>query len=66
MNERIRELAIECTDWVTGSLDGDHEVFDKERFAELIIKECYKVSANALYDGNVPHHTIKKHFGVEL
>lgn len=35
MNQRIKELAEQCVDQ---RLDGLH--FDKEMFAELIIKEC--------------------------
>ena len=35
MNERIRELAEQATDkWMGG------EFFDREKFAELIVKEC--------------------------
>lgn len=40
MNERIRELIDECTEWITGTIDGDVECFDKEKFARLIAKEC--------------------------
>ena len=66
MNDRIKELAIECTDYVTGSLDGDHEVFDKERFARLIIQECIKLSGDAgIYCQSVFEDLVKEHFGVE-
>jgi hypothetical protein len=35
MNERIRELAEQATDkWLGG------EFFDREKFAQLIVKEC--------------------------
>ena len=43
MNERIKEFAEECTQWVTGTLDGDYELFDKEKFALLIAKKCVEV-----------------------
>ena len=38
MNERIKELAEQATDkWVGG------EFFDREKFAELIVRECAEV-----------------------
>ena len=40
MNERIRELIDECTEWITGTIDGDVECFDKEKFALLIVRKC--------------------------
>ena len=42
MNERIKELINESTSFKEGDTEGkyDIEVFDKEKFAELIVKEC--------------------------
>jgi hypothetical protein len=40
MNERIKELAEQCTSWSEGSTWTSREVFDKEKFAELIVQEC--------------------------
>ena len=42
MNERIRELINEATCFKEGDTEGkyDIEVFDKEKFAELIVREC--------------------------
>ena len=43
MNERIRELAEQATSHMPGRPPYDgltFDVFDKEKFAELIIKEC--------------------------
>ena len=42
MNERIRELINESTCFKEGDTEGkyDIEVFDKEKFAELIVREC--------------------------
>ena len=61
MNERIRELAKEAT-----VLEDDElfvrEVFDKEKFAELIVREC---AAIALHEDHDPSDCILKHFGVE-
>jgi hypothetical protein len=63
MNERIKELALECYSPYTN--------FDHEKFAELIVKECaefvdYRLTnpdgaSMAWCDGS----DIKKHFGVE-
>ena len=79
MNERIRLLIQQAT-----STQGPtpynpltFEVFDKEKFAQLIVRECMacstwvgKVNENVKEPG--PMHTahainqrIKKHFGVE-
>ena len=39
MNERIRELAEQATDkWVGG------QFFDREKFAELIVRECIETA----------------------
>ena len=43
MNERIKELAEQCTDYVYGE-GGSYEMFDKEKFAELIVRECMTMS----------------------
>ena len=63
MNERIKELALECYSPYTN--------FDHEKFVELIVKECaefvdYRLTnpdgaSMAWCDGS----DIKKHFGVE-
>jgi hypothetical protein len=63
MNERIRELAEQATDkWVGG------EFFDREKFAESIIKECCKALNPALRDmisRGKGVAIIKEHFGVK-
>ena len=45
MNERIRELINEATCFKEGDTEGKHdiEVFDKEKFAELIVQECITI-----------------------
>jgi hypothetical protein len=42
MNERIQQLALQATFYKEGLIEGKHdiEVFDKVKFAELIIAEC--------------------------
>jgi hypothetical protein len=38
MNKRIQELAEQCESF--GSWDNKTYTFDKEKFAELIVREC--------------------------
>jgi hypothetical protein len=72
MNERIRELIEQCTDRHFNE-GGGFETFDKEKFAELIVRECIKICSDVeadtemnLSDGAlVCMAEIKEHFGVE-
>ena len=45
MKERIRELINESTCFKEGDTEGkyDIEVFDKEKFAQLIVRECITI-----------------------
>jgi len=76
MNERIRELIEQATTREKGPpvLDGYNSynseiiLFDKEKFAELIVREC----ANAANEWQTSEHpgllcknVILDHFGVE-
>ena len=73
MNERIQKLIEQAT-----STQGPtpynpltFEVFDKEKFAELIVKKCMDVAKYHTPDTEECEHTwlihdkIAKHFGVE-
>ena len=68
MNKRIRQLAEQATTYIDPSAnDGICWNFDKEKFAELIVKETMQVVAN-----NLPPNTyldvadaVIEHFGVE-
>ena len=64
MNERIKELAEQATTYIDPSAnDGVCWNFDKEKFAQLIVRECAWVADTA-----EPYQTsdlILKHFGVE-
>ena len=64
MNERIRQLAEQATTYIDPSAnDGICWNFDKEKFAQLIVRECAWVADTA-----EPYQTsdlILKHFGVE-
>ena len=54
MNQRIKELALECY--------SPYSNFDHERFAELIVKECAEIADKGWA---APGIQIKQHFGVE-
>ena len=64
MNERIRELAEQATTVEHGVIQPRTVAtvyhFDKEKFAELIVRECADLVAD---DDNA--FDILKHFGVE-
>ena len=49
MNKRIRELINEATSFKEGDTEGkyDIEVFDKEKFAELIVQKCLEACSRA-------------------
>ena len=68
MNKRIRELAEQC--YEKHELLGTYE-FNKEKFAELIVRECldqcyYRGMNHDLYAGQLKAaEYIEQHFGVE-
>ena len=78
MNERIKELIEQATE-STGFLTAGDSVkplpvreFNKEKFAELIVRECAKVlTQHGTYfsgEGKPYHYAaslIEEHFGVE-
>ena len=64
MNERIRELIKQATECYS---NGQERTFNKEKFAELIVRECANV-ANSGIDPAESHligNDILEHFGVE-
>jgi len=75
MNERIEELEQQATiktshqyyTWGDRIATETKEVFDKEKFAELIIKECINVIRADYVDlgTTAAVNNIEKHFGVE-
>ena len=63
MNERIKELIEECTDRHFSECIGGFETFDKEKFAELLVRQCW-----ALVDYDNKQYIkaqFKEIFGVE-
>ena len=75
MNERIRELAEQATKhYPATESSGEFSTFDKEKFAELIIRECMDLLEDYTTDVNVggiqynvlsADETLQKHFGLE-
>ena len=76
MNKRIEELAKQCI--IIGQpkwqAEGQYAVdsFDKEKFAELIVRECMKVAASQRNPANLNYkpserfvEDLRQHFGVE-
>ena len=71
MNERIRELEVQC--WEARQYGPPW--FNSKKFAELIIQECFQACMNegasyeekaaGAYQSNLYVTAIKKHFGVE-
>jgi hypothetical protein len=69
MNERIQALAEQAT---TEEADG-FKYFDKEKFAELIVRECVAIcedtegdpSADSRWGRRCCALEIREHFGVE-
>jgi hypothetical protein len=63
MNEKIKQLAEQATTYIEPTLtSGEGWIFDKEKFAELIVKECVGLLGPA---HSIMADPIKKHFGVE-
>ena len=66
MNERIDKLIEQCTVQNFSDCTGGFETFDKEKFAELIVRECASIVSNPATGCYTSFgNDIKKHFGVE-
>jgi len=64
MNEKIKQLAKQATTYIEPTpTSGEGWIFDKEKFAELIVKECGAVALN-IGCGDIEDELLK-HFGVE-
>ena len=70
MNERIQQLEKQSYTEAMHELGGTYMAFDKEKFAELIVRECVGVCEE--YYGTAGDQAaqyigqgIKEHFGVE-
>lgn len=66
MNKRIQELEKQAYTEVMHERGGTYMAFDKEKFAELIVRECCEVAhCNFHVDGLTLGGILKEHFGVE-
>ena len=69
MNERIKELIKQATTIEEHKWGVSYDKFDKEKFAELIVKECAEFARQHNLEkadrSHMIHKAIKKHFGVE-
>jgi hypothetical protein len=68
MNERIKQLAVQATTYIEPTAtSGEGWIFDKEKFAELIVRECAaEADKQTIYCRGIPWgRWIKEHFGVK-
>jgi len=68
-NKLIEKLAVQSLVYVdTGLDDGKELIFSKEKFAELIVRECANIAFDeyaATNGAESGESAILKHFGVE-
>ena len=63
MNNRIKELIKQATECYS---NGQERTFDKEKFAEMIVKEMLQTCEDhPAWTGRMIGEQIKQHFGVE-
>jgi hypothetical protein len=65
MNERIKELVKQATTIEEHKWGVSYDNFDKEKFAELIVKECADIATMNQFQYDPVGKYVKKHFGVE-
>ena len=66
MNERLRELAEQATTYIEPtSNSGEGWIFDKEKFAELIILDCDRYARSTWEHGELLGGDLKRLFGFE-
>lgn len=65
MNERIQQLAEQCYEHDQSWTGVGQRIFNKEKFAELIVRECADYVDSAISDGGVDGRSLKEHFGVK-
>ena len=65
MNERIEQLAEQATKhYLATESSGEFSTFDKEKFAELIVRECRDMFVVGSASWNLLNEKLE-HFGVE-
>lgn len=66
MNKLIQELAAQATTYIDPTAnDGVCWDFDKEKFAELIIRECADIATMKQHEWHSAGSYILEHFGVK-
>ena len=69
MNEQIKELSKQAWEYAernTQDGDGRHGGLYRDKFAELIVRECIQVAVKADNDDReYAWYAIQKHFGVD-
>jgi len=68
MNERIKQLMIQATEYTNEQNElhfVGYVITFKEKFAELIVRECMNIVGDGTVDGEIYHDRIKHHFGVK-
>ena len=67
MNERIKQLALQATTYIEPTENsGEGWIFDKEKFAELIVAKMLQTCEDhPAWTGRMIGEQIKQHFGVE-
>jgi hypothetical protein len=66
LNERIRQLAEQATTYIEPTAtSGEGWIFDKEKFAELIVLECSSICYKGLENGDEAASLLMNTFGVE-
>jgi hypothetical protein len=68
MNERIKQLAEQATTYIEPtSNSGEGWIFDKEKFAELLIKDCIEINKQELAFNAFEKllNRYNEHFGIE-
>ena len=65
MNERIKQLAEQATTYIEPTAtSGEGWIFDKEKFAELIVKEDMDVVAKKCASPTA-YNALAEHWGIE-
>lgn len=73
MNKRIQELAEQCYEHDQSWTGVGQRIFNKEKFAELIVQECIQEIQNKSMNSSdewedgliIAEYAIKEHFGVD-
>ena len=66
MNERIKLLAEQARKhFPKTEMSGEFWVFDEEKFAELIVRECADIATMNQFQWHSAGGYVLKHFGIE-